>query len=1022
MKVAMLPHLSHFRSGQSGIKRVIEAWFKYMPSMGVEFNEPNTGGWDLRVAHAGVTDGECDVAILHGMYWTGSYQGQQWEWHSNRRIVNSIRQAKEITVPSSWVAETFQRDMKISPHVIGHGIDWEDWQHEKESQQFVLWNKNRAFDVCDPLPVTELAKRFESVKFITTFARATPPNNVSVIGLQTHDDMKELIQTAGVYLSSTKETFGIGTLEAMAAGIPVLGFNHGGNKDLVQHGVNGYLAEPGNFDDLADGLVYCMKNWRVLGANGRELARAWTWEESCAKTVAVFEKALQPDPPTVSIIIPSFNYADKVGRAIESAINQSYARVSEIIIVDDGSDDNGATRKEVERFSSRDSRVKYIRQQNQGVAIARNNGINAGSGLYVSCLDADDAIEPEFISLCIKELETDRSIGIAYTGLKWIKPDGSTGVSKWPEEYDYDQQIKRRNQIPTCCVFRKEIWERLGGFKSRYCPGGAGSEDAEFWTRAGSLGLGAKKVTDAPLFIYSWQSGQTSQKDYSEVDWLAWHPWVKDQQHPFASVATPKNKISHPVREYDQPLVSVIIPVGPGHEELVKDALDSLEAQTFRNWEVIVVNDTGKDDLFEIEKAYPYWRWIDTDGPIGAGFARNMGANMARAPFLLFLDADDWLDPRCIEEMLEEWRHEDAIIYSDYVEKTTVHDPVAFKESLKKRKYAKIYSEDGNDFIIGSRSADFDYDRAIIQPDLKVPYIWNLVTSLVPKIWHDEIGGFDESMESWEDWDYYLRMAMAGKCFVRIPKELVIYRFTTGQRRHTASADTQASRQLAQKLIEYLQSKYKKIEVQVCKCSGKKSRSSSVAAPLAMAAGAQAKTNGKNEMSDDDFVMIKYMHPNQGQHSVVGSVSKNKYGHRKKGDEFLVHKDDIAAFPHLFIALEGTVTPPPIVRRELVQPTAMVEIPVREEITPPKEASWLSGVIDEEAEDQEVFNLQLIPGVTDQIAEQFEADGIASPDDILALGVDGLKAYTGIGEVKAVLITEAIQKIKESDALLKETA
>ncbi|KKK77512.1 hypothetical protein LCGC14_2852890, partial [marine sediment metagenome] len=348
----------------------------------------------------------------------------------------------------------------------------------------------------------------------------------------------------------------------------------------------------------------------------RELARAWTWEESCAKTVAVFEKALQPDPPTVSIIIPSFNYADKVGRAIESAINQSYARVSEIIIVDDGSDDNGATRKEVERFSSRDSRVKYIRQQNQGVAIARNNGINAGSGLYVSCLDADDAIEPEFISLCIKELETDRSIGIAYTGLKWIKPDGSTGVSKWPEEYDYDQQIKRRNQIPTCCVFRKEIWERLGGFKSRYCPGGAGSEDAEFWTRAGSLGLGAKKVTDAPLFIYSWQSGQTSQKDYSEVDWLAWHPWVKDQLHPFASVATPKNKISHPVREYDEPLVSVIIPVGPGHEELVKDALDSLEAQTFRNWEAIVVWDNPIEDFTPRARtleAYPYIKSIFAD-------------------------------------------------------------------------------------------------------------------------------------------------------------------------------------------------------------------------------------------------------------------------------------------------------------------------------------------------------------------------------------------------------------------------
>ncbi len=153
MKIAMLPHLDHFREGHNGIKAVVQAYFKYMPSMGVELLPPKTGGWDLRVSHAGVSDSESDVSTIHGLYWSADYRSPTWEWKSNARIVRSIRAAKEVIVPSSWVAETFQRDMRFTPHVINHGIDWEDWQHDKESQGFVLWCKNRQLDVCDPLPV-----------------------------------------------------------------------------------------------------------------------------------------------------------------------------------------------------------------------------------------------------------------------------------------------------------------------------------------------------------------------------------------------------------------------------------------------------------------------------------------------------------------------------------------------------------------------------------------------------------------------------------------------------------------------------------------------------------------------------------------------------------------------------------------------------------------------------------------------------------------------------------------------------
>ena len=157
MKVMMVPHLLDFERGmENGIKRVVEAYFKYLPRFGVELVDPmNTAldrnGFDLIASHAGITGGDVTVAHLHGIYWTADYPGSgRWQYRVNAKVVESIRNAKEVTVPSAWVAETFQRDMRFSPHVIPHGIDREDWLHDEECQGYILWNKNRAADVCHP--------------------------------------------------------------------------------------------------------------------------------------------------------------------------------------------------------------------------------------------------------------------------------------------------------------------------------------------------------------------------------------------------------------------------------------------------------------------------------------------------------------------------------------------------------------------------------------------------------------------------------------------------------------------------------------------------------------------------------------------------------------------------------------------------------------------------------------------------------------------------------------------------------
>lgn len=98
----------------------------------------------------------------------------------------------------------------------------------------------------------------------------------------------------------------------------------------------------------------------------------------------------------ISIIIPTFNRANTLNRAIESVQSQTCENW-ELIVIDDGSND--ATEDLVKSYLN-DSRVKYFFQENQGVSVARNVGINLASSNYIVFLDSDD----QFYSFLIEEL------------------------------------------------------------------------------------------------------------------------------------------------------------------------------------------------------------------------------------------------------------------------------------------------------------------------------------------------------------------------------------------------------------------------------------------------------------------------------------------------------------------------------------------------------------------------------------------------------------------------------------------
>jgi len=101
--------------------------------------------------------------------------------------------------------------------------------------------------------------------------------------------------------------------------------------------------------------------------------------------------------PLVSIIITTYNHANYLSKAIQSALNQTY-QSCEVIVIDDGSTDN--TKEVIENFPD----VVYFYQSNKGLAIARNTGLNLSKGKFILFLDADDWLYPRAIEINLKYL------------------------------------------------------------------------------------------------------------------------------------------------------------------------------------------------------------------------------------------------------------------------------------------------------------------------------------------------------------------------------------------------------------------------------------------------------------------------------------------------------------------------------------------------------------------------------------------------------------------------------------------
>lgn len=191
----------------------------------------------------------------------------------------------------------------------------------------------------------------------------------------------------------------------------------------------------------------------------------------------------------VSVIIPAYNQAVYVGKAIQSVLDQTYQNL-ECIVVDDGSKDR--TYKIVNEFEDR--RILYIRQLNQGLSAARNTGLTISSGEYISFLDSDDLFTPDKLTKLVEVLEknpgTALAAGSAYLIDHNDQPIPRQFSSSLPED---SSRLLLGNPLHVGSVLLRREWqEKVGLFDTNL----KSYEDWDFWLRLALVGGKMQSIKD----------------------------------------------------------------------------------------------------------------------------------------------------------------------------------------------------------------------------------------------------------------------------------------------------------------------------------------------------------------------------------------------------------------------------------------------------------------------------------------------------------------------------------------------
>jgi glycosyltransferase involved in cell wall biosynthesis len=226
----------------------------------------------------------------------------------------------------------------------------------------------------------------------------------------------------------------------------------------------------------------------------------------------------------VSVVIPSYNHARYISRALQSVLDQTYTNW-EVIVIDNHSTDN--TDEVMKNFT--DPRIHYLKIHNGGViAASRNAGIRAAKGEWIAFLDSDDWWEVDKLQACM--MCVNHSIDLVYHGMQIVGNPPSFFKRKFIKTWQVrkpvliDLLLRGNPIVNSSVVVRKALLERIGGIDESL--GMIAAEDYNAWLRIAQL---TDQLFYLPLILgcYLIHHQSVSRKDMSIPTKNACAPFMK---------------------------------------------------------------------------------------------------------------------------------------------------------------------------------------------------------------------------------------------------------------------------------------------------------------------------------------------------------------------------------------------------------------------------------------------------------------------------------------------------------------
>ncbi|RSJ99813.1 putative glycosyltransferase EpsH [Streptococcus mitis] len=404
----------------------------------------------------------------------------------------------------------------------------------------------------------------------------------------------------------------------------------------------------------------------------------------------------------ISIIVPIYNTEKYLHECLNSIQQQTYPYF-ECIMVNDGSTDSSGII--CQEYVENDSRFRYFEKDNGGVASARNLGLERSGGAYITFIDSDDWVEPNYLDVlytALKENDTD----VAISTYKRFAQDGVFYLRSYSREDDEFLNIGTRSRdsfleilprlgeldhsfysISSKLIKREIIGNLLFDEQISY------AEDLNFFFY---LYLGVESVVYVRdyTYVYRTHDASTSQnvnelkalqeleiykKMFQQIDRMGlptFHYFKRMENvvtyrisgFPTSKAIREYESFVSEVRErvtYQQPLISLIVPIY-NVENYLWSCLDSIAKQTYSNIEVLLVNDGSAAICQEFVARDSRFRYIEKENG-GLSDARNVGIARAKGEFLSFVDSDDWIEPTYVEDLYRAALFNDAeVVVSNY--------------------------------------------------------------------------------------------------------------------------------------------------------------------------------------------------------------------------------------------------------------------------------------------------------------------------------------------------------------------